>query len=94
MPQPQTLWARRTREPSIPKPKIYTLIQADLLVAGVEGESVIARLDHLVQDLGFRGSAMGFRVLGLGLTPAWSSSLLRTIARFVWARVQDSGFRV
>ena len=25
----------------------------DLLVAGVEGESFVARLDHLVKDLGF-----------------------------------------
>ena len=29
-------------------------VQADLLVVRVEGESVVARLDHLVSNFGFR----------------------------------------
>ena len=39
-----------------------TYKRADLLVAGVEGESVVARVDHLVQDLGCGGSGVRLRV--------------------------------
>ena len=39
-----------------------TYKRVDLLVAGVEGESVVAGLNHLVQDSGFGGSGIRFRV--------------------------------
>ena len=45
---------------------LSTINHPDLLVAGVEGESVVARVDHLVQDLGFGCPGLGFRVQGSG----------------------------